>query len=183
MTETPSEGILDERRRASVTRASGCVTGALAVTASGNATAPASLVTEIVPNEKAPDAPDRVSDGERRRRRGESLHPADAASPHHPQAGEQAAHEPAEPAHAAPAEEQTGQRPLIRVLDRPQQLGAHQPAEQSGDCRIHTRFGQRAARELLTGDIHRPTSAARATMAPKLVTSKSPILNSVGYMC
>ena len=81
--------------------------------------------------------------------------------PHERQARGEAAGEPAEPAHAAARGQQPQQRLLAGVLDRPQQLGADQPADDAGDTDVDDRVGQAAAARLAAQQPHADERAER----------------------
>ena len=96
----------------------------------------------VVADQEAADAADRVTHrqaGGRRREHGER---PQSRPPHECQARSQAAGEPAEPAHAAARRQEPQQRLLASVLERPQQLGPEQPADDPGDTDVDDRVRQ-----------------------------------------
>ena len=100
----------------------------------------------------------------------------------HGQAGEHAAGQPAEPAHA-PATEQRARERLGPVLGDVEQLGAGQPAEDADQRRVDP-LGPVDARTASARAAAAGCRARRpsATMTPKLVISNEPSRNRTGYI-
>ena len=104
----------------------------------------------IVPDQKAPDAADRVTDRESRRCSCQHWDDRQSSSSQHPQSGAKASDQATEPAHAASAEEEVRHRLVTKELDSPQNLRANQAADDPGNRCVHRATRHAAFSQLST---------------------------------
>jgi hypothetical protein len=87
----------------------------------------------VVPDEETPEAPEQVTERERRGRGGQHRDLRQSLPLHDDGAGQHAARETTKPAHAASAEQEIHYALLTKALEHPQQLRACKSADYSGD--------------------------------------------------